>query len=137
MCLCVFFYLSVCLSAACLYLCLPAFLCLCLPVCLPVCLGVCLRIPSSNALPLSHRDFTVSEVHNEVHLTRVLHTARIRTVDSVMFEGRVNDMVDLRGCPSQKPFLTRHLKHNHIKLFINRKIIKYTIRQKLFRFSSI
>ena len=61
-----------------------------------------LRIPSSNALPLSHRDFTVSEIHNEVHLTRVLHTARIRTVDSVMFVGQVNDMVDLRGCPSQK-----------------------------------
>ena len=61
-----------------------------------------LRPSDSNALPLSHRDFTVSEVHNEVHLTRVLHTARIRTVDSVMFVGQVNDMVDLRGCPSQK-----------------------------------
>ena len=36
-----------------------------------------LRIPRSDALPLSHRDSTVSEVHNEVHMTGVLHTAGI------------------------------------------------------------
>ena len=36
-------------------------------------------------LPLSHRDFTVNEVYHEVHTTRVLHTARISNVDSVMF----------------------------------------------------
>ena len=35
-----------------------------------------LRIPRSDAL-LSHRDSTVSEVYYEVHMTRVLHTARI------------------------------------------------------------
>ena len=35
-----------------------------------------LRIPCSDAL-LSHRDSTVSEVYYEVHMTRVLHTARI------------------------------------------------------------
>ena len=34
-----------------------------------------LRIPRSDALPLSHRDSTVSEVYYEVHMTRVLHTA--------------------------------------------------------------
>ena len=39
----------------------------------------------SDALPLSHRDSTVSEVYYEVHMTRVLHTARISNVDSVMF----------------------------------------------------
>ena len=38
-----------------------------------------------DALLLSHRDFTVSEFNYEVHLTRVLHTARISNVDSVMF----------------------------------------------------
>ena len=43
------------------------------------------RIPRSDALPLSHRDSTVSEVYYEVHITRVLHTARISNVDSVMF----------------------------------------------------
>ena len=43
------------------------------------------RIPCSDALPLSHRDSTVSEVYYEVHITRVLHTARISNVDSVMF----------------------------------------------------
>ena len=39
-----------------------------------------LRIPRSDALPLSHRDSTVSEVYYEVHMTRVLHTAKISNV---------------------------------------------------------
>ena len=47
-----------------------------------------LQIPRSDALPLSHRDSTVSEVYYEVHMTRVLHTARISNVDSVMFVDR-------------------------------------------------
>ena len=47
-----------------------------------------LRISRSDALPLSHRDSTVSEVYFEVHMTRVLHTARISNVDSVMFVDR-------------------------------------------------
>ena len=50
-----------------------------------------LRILCSDALPLSHRDSTVSEVYYEVHMTRVLHTARISNVDSVMFVDRVLD----------------------------------------------
>ena len=45
-----------------------------------------LRIPRSNALPLSHRDSTVSEVYHEVHMTRVLCTAS--NVESVMFVDR-------------------------------------------------
>ena len=57
-----------------------------------------LRIPRSDALPLSHRDSTVSEVYYEVHMTRVLHTARISNVDSVMFlTGRVS--LELRNRP--------------------------------------
>ena len=52
-----------------------------------------LRIPRSDALPLSHRDSTVSEVYYEVHMTRVLHTARISNVDSVMFVKKVREMV--------------------------------------------
>ena len=47
-----------------------------------------LRIPRSNALSLSHRDSTVSEVYYEVHITRVLHTARISIVNRVMFVDR-------------------------------------------------
>ena len=43
-----------------------------------------LRIPRSDALPLSHRDSTLSKVH----MTHVQHTARIRNVDSVMFVDR-------------------------------------------------
>ena len=46
------------------------------------------RHEESNALPLSHRDSTVSEVYYEVHMTRVLHTARISNVDSVIFVDR-------------------------------------------------
>ena len=47
-----------------------------------------LRIPRSDALSLSHRDSTVSEVYYEVHMTHFLHTARISNVDSVMFVDR-------------------------------------------------
>ena len=50
-----------------------------------------LRILRSDALPLSRRDTTVSEV--EVHMTRVLHTAGISNVDSVMFVDRIREMV--------------------------------------------
>ena len=46
------------------------------------------RIPRSDALSLSHKDSTVSEVYYEVHMTRVLHTARISNVDSVLFVDR-------------------------------------------------
>ena len=42
----------------------------------------------SDALPLSHRDSSVNEVYYEVYMTRVLHTARISNVDSVMFLDR-------------------------------------------------
>ena len=48
-------------------------------------------IPRSDALPLSHRDSTVSEVYYEVHMTCVLHTAMISNVDNVMFVDRVLD----------------------------------------------
>ena len=34
---------------------------------------------------MSHRDSTLSEVYYKVHMTRVLHTARISNVDSVTF----------------------------------------------------
>ena len=47
-----------------------------------------LRIPRSDAVPTSHRDSTVSKVCYEVHMTRVLRTARISNVDSVMFVNR-------------------------------------------------
>ena len=39
-----------------------------------------LRNPRSDALPLMHRDFTVSEVFYEVHMTHVLRSARIINV---------------------------------------------------------
>ena len=44
-----------------------------------------LRIPRSDALPLSHRDSTMSEVYYEVPMTRVLYTARISDVNRVIF----------------------------------------------------
>ena len=52
-----------------------------------------LQIPRSDAVPLSHRDSTVSEVYYEVRMTRVLHTARINNVDSVMFVYRIRVIV--------------------------------------------
>ena len=52
-----------------------------------------LQIPRSDAVPMSHRDSTVSEVYYEVRMTRVLHTARISNVDSVMFVYRIRVIV--------------------------------------------
>ena len=39
----------------------------------------------SDALPLSHKDSSVSKVSYEVLMTCILHTARMSNVDSVMF----------------------------------------------------
>ena len=47
-----------------------------------------LRFPRSDALSLSHRDSTVSEVYYKVHMTSVLHTARISSTDGVVFVDR-------------------------------------------------
>ena len=52
-----------------------------------------LRIPRSDTLPVSQRDSTVSEVYYKVHMTHVLHTARISNVDGVMFVIGIRDMV--------------------------------------------
>ena len=51
-----------------------------------------IEIPRSDALSLSLRDSSVSEVYYEFHMTRVLHT-RISNVDSVMFINRIREMV--------------------------------------------
>ena len=55
-------------------------------------------LPRSDALLLSHRDSTVSEVYYEVIMTRVLHTAKISNVDSVMFVYRIREMVSFEPC---------------------------------------
>ena len=47
----------------------------------------------SAALSLSHKDSSVSEVYYEVHITRVLHTARINNVDSVIFLIEIVEML--------------------------------------------
>ena len=46
------------------------------------------RFLRCDAQPLSHRDSMVSEVYYEVHMTRILHTARISNVDSLIFVDR-------------------------------------------------
>ena len=51
-----------------------------------------IEIPRSDALPLSLRDSSVSEVYYEFHMTRVLHNG-ISNVDSVMFINRIREMV--------------------------------------------
>ena len=47
---------------------------------------------SIDALPLSHKDFMVSEVYYEVRKTRVSHTAKITNVDSFLFVNRMRQM---------------------------------------------
>ena len=41
---------------------------------------------------LYHWDSSLSELYYEVHVTRVLHTARISNVDSVIFVNRIREM---------------------------------------------
>ena len=43
-------------------------------------------------------DSTVSEVYYKVHMTRILHTAKISNVDSVMFVYRIREMVSFEPC---------------------------------------
>ena len=50
-------------------------------------------VPHFNVLPLSYRDFTVSEVYYKVLMIHVLHTARIGNVDCIMFVNRIRGMV--------------------------------------------
>ena len=45
-----------------------------------------LWIPHSDALPLSHSNSAVSKGCYEIHMTSILHTARISNVDSVSLE---------------------------------------------------
>ena len=45
-----------------------------------------LWIPRSDALPLSHSNSTVSKGCYKIHMTSILHTARISNVDSVSLE---------------------------------------------------
>ena len=52
-----------------------------------------LLIPCSSALPLSHRDSTLSEFYYKAHMTGILHTVRFRYVDSIMFVNRIREMV--------------------------------------------
>ena len=47
----------------------------------------------SDALPLSHKDSSVSRVSYEVLMTCILHTARISNVNSIMFFDRKVEMV--------------------------------------------
>ena len=50
----------------------------------------------NNMMQIKERCFshsTVSELYYEVHITRVLHTARISNVNSFMFVNRVTEMV--------------------------------------------
>ena len=55
--------------------------------------------PTDSALPRftsEHRDSSVSEVYYEVHMTRVLHTARISDVVNVMFVKRTREKAEKR-----------------------------------------
>ena len=99
----------------------------------------------SDALPLNHKDSTVSEVYYEVHMTRVLHTAKISSVDSIMFvngirtkksteEKNEKNMVEQRSaeseglrfdssCTTLKIFifvLRSWQDENHLSLFLYR-----------------
>ena len=99
-----------------------------------------LRITHSDTLPLSHKDSTVSEVYYDVHMTRVLHTARISSVDSIMFvngirtkksteEKNEKNMVEQRSaeseglrfdssCTTSKNFFLSHARDKTKTIFL-------------------
>ena len=80
-----------------------------------------LWIPSrSDALPLSHSNFTVSEVYYKVHMTCVPCTATINDVNSVMFVNKIREMVNFE--------LDNELEKDIFRLFMSmrqRKNSKY------------
>ena len=76
-----------------------------------------LRNPRSVALPLTHRDSTVSVVYYEVHMTRVLHTARISNVDSAVFVSRIREMVSFElGKETEKDVFRLVMSVGQIKI---------------------
>ena len=68
-----------------------------------------LRIPRFDALPLSHKDSTVSEVYYKFHMTRVLHTARISNFDGVRCVIRIRDMVSFELGKEIEKDIFRHV----------------------------
>ena len=54
-----------------------------------------LQILCSDALPLNHRDTTVSEVYYKVHMTCFVQTAGISNVHSIVFVNWIREMVGL------------------------------------------
>ena len=73
-----------------------------------------LRILRIDALSLSHRDSMVSEVYYEVHMTGVLHTARISNVDRVMFANRIRKMASFE--------LGKEIEKDYIFANVNRVV---------------
>ena len=51
----------------------------------------------SDSLSLSHTDFTVSEVHYEIHMTCVLHTASINKIIREMASSELGKGLILHG----------------------------------------
>ena len=69
-----------------------------------------------DARPLSHRDSTVREVYYEVHMTRVLHTARISSVDSVMFVDRYGRDGKLNRCKHMRSLSSDRYQSYHLNV---------------------
>ena len=82
-----------------------------------------LWILHSDAVLLSHRYATVSEVYYEVHMTcPAAYTVRISNVDSVIFVNRIGEMVSFEFVPHS----WKNKKHLSLK-FISLKIVQWTI----------
>ena len=102
-----------------------------------------LWIPCSVALSLSHRDSTVSKVYYKVHMTSILHTARISNFDSVMFVNRIGEkesferskeiekdvfhVVTSMGQRKESPRGIEQTKKTHFDLFNPNFIFNYHI----------
>ena len=71
----------------------------------------------SDALPLSHKDSSVSGVYYEVLMTRVLHTARISNVDS-LWGLRIFSLSHARDKTKKTSFLKHKDFRKYRKCFI-------------------
>ena len=84
-----------------------------------------LRIPRSNALPLTHSNSAAREIYYEVHMTRVLYTVRISSVDSVMFVNKIFSLSHARD------------KTKNISLYFFSELKTYNLSNSIYKHDAI
>ena len=84
----------------------------------------------SDSSSLSHTDFTVSEVYYEIHMTRVLHTARINKIIREMASSELGKGLILHG-DSEFFSLSQARDRTKKSFFLSLPSSKFTISPNL------